>query len=659
MTGETWLKWQQERAAALNSPQKTGDEQTGQTRVEEHLVAYACRQPSSMMPMLRLLVEHLHADQGQRDPGRIGRGLHHLAAGEHWWQVAEGLPYLIDRGADLELRDESQKTPLLVALGSVAPISLFASRAARKLIECGADVNATWPGTGKTCLSWAVHVIEMTRLLVSKGAIVTVTANFDAIQANNAPALDSLLGAGADPNMRRGIEEGRTRERVIFDRVVPDHELYPLFFAAVTNPKSVRYHEKKTKWTMKDQYIPVIETLLQKGADPFAKFKILPKLTDDEADEIDHNLLEEVTLLHEVLEHGGIVEPLLLACPDLDLEHRDARGRTLLLAACSSRLDPDYSIEDVYLRTGSFSTPRGDDDQEAIRAKSSKPTPIQLLLQRGACATARDNTQRNALHTLLATVTTRGNALAGYDTLRLLLSHEPSLVHQVDSAGETPFHYVLRRQTNWGSPDFKAVEILLDHGGADPYAPDAQGTSTLHHLARWLATDREDQSDPHKLFKRLVGARLDINARDRAGETPAFAFIRQQSRYRAFSNDEGETERQLAALEMLADAGAGFLVVNNVGENLLHVVAATEEQRRRRGGREEEGEAVMLGAFKWLVKKQGLDPMAEDGKQRTCLDVAAVKGNGAILRYVILLIMGVERGLILSHSACMPGATKG
>lgn len=379
-------------------------------------------------------------------------------------------------------------------------------------------------------------------------------AIFDAIQANNAPVLETLLSAGANRSMRREAEEGQPARRSRSSKVVLDYELYPLFFATVTNTNSVQSavrYGQQSKLHMKDRHVPVIKMLPQKGADPFAKFKTLLELSGNKGDEIDVTLSEESTLLHEVLEYGGIIEPLL-ECSDLDLEHRDAKGRALLLAACSSSLDPDHSIDDVYIRDNSI---RAD---EKVKRASGKPTSVELLLQRGACDTARDNSQRNALHSLLAAYT---ESLGGHDTLQVLISHVPELVHQFD----------------------------------------AQDNTTLHLLARWLAERGRIPGDnnpdkPRDLFKRLVSLGLPINGRNAKCETPAFAFMHQQSQYRSRSYEEDEDTRQLAGLQILADAGADFLAVNAAGENLLHILAATDEDSE-----DPKEDKVMLDRFQWLL----------------------------------------------------------
>ncbi|KAJ4399347.1 hypothetical protein N0V91_009536 [Didymella pomorum] len=68
--------------------------------------------------------------------------LHALVRGEHWWQVYEGLPFLLQRGACTELRDAHGKTPLSAALDKCGSLT-FDKLAVELLIQYGADVNAT------------------------------------------------------------------------------------------------------------------------------------------------------------------------------------------------------------------------------------------------------------------------------------------------------------------------------------------------------------------------------------------------------------------------------------------------------------------------------------------------------------------------------------
>ena len=63
---------------------------------------------------------------------------------------------------------------------------------------------------------------------------------------------------------------------------------------------------------------------------------------------------------------------------------------------------------------------------------------------------------------------------------------------------------------------------------------------------------------------------------------------------------------------------------------MLHLIAAKPINSSYRYDAEKDGERVSR-LFKYLIKL-GLDPMVEDGRQRTSLDVAAANQNEAVLK---------------------------
>lgn len=73
-----------------------------------------------------------------------------------------------------------------------------------------------------------------------------------------------------------------------------------------------------------------------------------------------------------------------------------------------------------------------------------------------------------------------------------------------------------------------------------------------------------------------------------------------------------------ALWQLFEEVGMDFYAVNNRGESLLHVLVE---------GRA--GHALEL--FKMLVERKGLDPLLEDYRQRTPLDVAAAVGAKEVL----------------------------
>lgn len=599
------------------------------------LLQTACGRKHGNVPMLRCLVEKVGVDVDEQKAGTEyfdggsrpvddDSALHVLAAGTHWWQAAEGLPYLLSKGASLELRDKAGRTPLLRAVergGSTG------RRAARVLVEAGADVNAV-DNLGRSCLAVAGSDTELVKLLLDRGAEVTASAIISAIAEGNAERLDTLLQR-ASPDARTPLQTtnkaARRRNR---DSLVDDHEMYPLYHAALQVPN--RFKEKRAyaydttlnKAEVLRQHLPCIEVLVRRGADPFVTY-MRGRVAKENTFGSDEYVDEEATLLHDLLEEGGLVRPILENIHDTDLDRRDARGRTPLLAACRSQVGPDYSIDAVRARSLGWREQVLDED----RAPDT-PSAVELLLSKGASAAVQDNEKKNALHHIL-----NSRLDGGIKTMRRLLECAPELVHQIDDAGETPLHYALRRHDPWNRLNVNIIGLLID-AGADATIPDKEGNTALHRLGLWLADKPSGEADGlpyHRLFRRCLSLGLPINGRNQKGETPLFSFIAAQGGDRSQSYDPGEHERQKTTLDMLHDAGADVLTANNEGDTLLHVVASTDERWRRTDGKEREKSGqVMVERFQWLVDR-GLDPMRENLRSQTSLDVAALNSNTMIL----------------------------
>ena len=118
---------------------------------------------------------------------------------------------LLERGADVNLRNGIQETPLICAA--------FAGdiEVARVLVESGADVNAQSLPTRSTALLWAAQKgsADMVRLLLEAGADVNArdwnenTSLMQAAAHSSSPeVVEFLLAAGADVNARN--KEGKT-----------------------------------------------------------------------------------------------------------------------------------------------------------------------------------------------------------------------------------------------------------------------------------------------------------------------------------------------------------------------------------------------------------------------------------------------------------------
>ncbi|KAJ5208065.1 hypothetical protein N7449_002444 [Penicillium cf. viridicatum] len=535
-----------------------------------------------------------------------GGALHKLALGRSWWQVYKALPYLIKKGADFELRSEAGVTPLHAAMNPKH--GPFRRDAVEILIECGADVNAV-DDEGETCLSKAGNDLKMTRLLMDHGAHISAAAIFSAIAMGEIEILETLLSRGDYANLRRPEPVTPQKEDELKFNIL-DSEVSPLLFVAIPDMRSIKYNYNKPPSRSKDMDENLLDTriitiLLNHGADPFATY--VGKLScpgydteepgsDLDEPDISHPQIEPQThtIIHEILKSNHISGPFF-QLPSLELERRDSSGCTLLLAASQSQNTLNTKVD--FIEAGTTIT----------------KTIFQELIDRAANAMAQDNDGNTILHHLESF----GADSEFFKTLKEVIIKNPGLLNQPNKKGETFFHRILI------SEDFDLIDDLLELG-ADPLQPDPNGNTALHHLAEHL-----NKSQAH--FKRFLEAGVDINSRNNQGDTPLFKYIENGVVAPGSYWDDGSYEKEDELTEAIFDlfdkAGADFFAQNNAGSTLLHLLASKKVSDWRAA----KSSHNVVRRFQILMDR-GLDPLAEDARQRTSLDVAAVCGSDHIMK---------------------------
>lgn len=531
----------------------------------------ACGRDLPNLEVLKVLVIQLNFDVNEVDRGSYAKEqspLHMLAESSLWWKP-HGIAFLAEHGANVDLKDKDGQTPLWRAVHSKATNNI------RVLLSCGADPNiAAYEGT--TCLNHAGSS-EIVGLLLDHGASPTIGKYFfifDAINSMDYGVVARIVQTGIDLNVPSPYEQRATwhnRPQGYLSTLVnkDGQVLYPIHLAAS------RIFNSAGKRSI---IAPIIDLLLRNGADPLLEYR------------------PGQSILHALCEDGGIIEPFL---DKFNTEIRDARGNTLLLAACRSMSDTMLSEE-------------------------SRPSTISILLEKGADIHVLNDKGQNALHILLSHNPDPGgsNCLKGaFDTF---VSKVPTtkIINQADDSGKTPLLHAVQ------NCHLFATSTLLS-ASADPSTTDNEGDNVLHHIAPYLfsimrfSSKREPNPQYIEICKTFLSLGVPINASNTYGQTPL---------HRAFIQGSATS----AMLQFFIDNGADVRAVDGEGKNLLHLIASVPQKedvlvyewdREERVKEEDE-------VWRLLTEKGGvaeLNPSDEDWQQRSVWDLANASGNKAVL----------------------------
>jgi hypothetical protein len=338
------------------------------------------------------------------------------------------------------------------------------------LVDLGADIEAV-DEEGQDCLSIAVCNPVLVRMLLSRGANVTINVLFAAIDCRSVNTVDQLLSTGIDPNMRPdGTTEDLVEEEeeilwpsgispLGFDTDMQQPECYALKQATSAIFGVSCYQSGSAE--LRENQVHQVKSLLAHGANrytvfrqpirrPMARDAVCYTYPGDDVGDVDvgtfcssDNYDEEVdvrdrkplsyglrSIIHALLEDGGFVKPIL-EHPSLELEYRDPQGRTLLLSACRSALGADASIDSNLVDVSRNPSTGGYN-----RNPFSDPetfTPVQYLLCHGVDPMAHDNWGENALHQLPEahdSVTQQSRPPIIRQTLRHIAAKFPALVNR-------------------------------------------------------------------------------------------------------------------------------------------------------------------------------------------------------------------------------------
>jgi ankyrin repeat protein len=574
--------------------------------------------------IVRSLVEDFRVDVNERTWGHDyteherqlaydQSALHYVAEGFHWWHVHLAMKYLLKvPEIDINFRVKGGLTPLHVAVGGrtvIGKLRPHAYDAAKRLLNAGADIQAV-TRIGRGCLSLAIHDVQMIRLLIKHGAIISPDDVVSAIEAGQVDALNELLNAkyaNDGEGLDLDLDPALRTAGMLFMKSNPDDQ-DDIWRPTVDNEIAIE----------------MIKILIEHGANPLSNYIYCPGQGFDIPRPrwrphlhfkkgVPHTCANpshrEVTLLHELIREVGDfqIQPFLI--PGLDVNYRDPQGRTILHVACG-RVDLIEKPLDLPKDSATAGDEGGGEGQ----------TLFQHLVGLGADINVRDQLGQNILVSLIKSTSWSKPSPRWRDTLEAILCLAPELVHDADARGDTPLLHAVRMAISPAADTETARRLLL--AGASPLVTDSRGEGVLHILAEDLGT-----AGLRDLFRDLVNRGADINGRNMTGETPLFKFARrspQDSDYisdpdygkRKVRGDEYEEDpREQGAIALLQELGANFFARDNEGRGLLHIAAAKG------------GDVVR---FQELMAV-GLDPMMENNVQQTAIDAAAAFSNNAVL----------------------------
>ena len=522
----------------------------------EPLIVTACRRIAPNMEVLRFLVEKAGLDVNAQDPVKADNStesrrfndkgkkvdgesaLHALARSEHWWHTHEGLPYLLQQGANTELRDFHGMTPLNAALNRCGWL-VFNRKAVDLLIQHGADVNAV-DGNGNSCLVKSCPDTEVTILLLKNGAKVTQSALIRAIDLKNVELLVLLLSHATESNLSETPEKQESRRQ--------PQEYYPLHYVIWT--MSYRAFDRSAADDERAQ--KMIRMLLDHSADPCASYG-------------------DATILHELINNHDDIGPLFATSGRrFNLEIINITGETPLLAAFSR-------------------------NSESRGTKNSREgqSAISLLLRNGADIRAKDCNGDNIWHHFAR----KRNRSQENEDWQDLVHRAPDLINTPNNAGENPLLLAVKdpkRSSN--------IELLIENGASlHTVDNDGNNALHALMNGRWVVEEHGSVYESRlSYFKRFVESGVPINARNEAGETPIFNFFRQ--RPVIYAPCKCEKAKGQSIYDTFTRANCDWQVVNDKGQTLLHIVAGTTPPLNEHRSRSKAGFSDTSAIFFTLVE---------------------------------------------------------
>jgi ankyrin repeat protein len=412
--------------------------------------------------------------------------LHLACEGGHHFII----PFLVDRGADVDAQDEHDRTPLHLALASLLYDRNKLKTVYTLLLKSGANVNKP-DDTGRTPLHFTANLgffcdTELVELLVKYGAnlrkqdkegntVLHLASGLEHLTSSHryVQVVKLLLQSGADAHAKN--EKGSTALHLASRRGCIDI-VQLLLDQAVRVDVQDSYRSTPLHLASYHRHVRVVKLLLHRGANVHAR-----DCTGN-------------TPLHLASDRGKLKGIVLLLDKGANVNVQNDNKWTPLHFASSHHHNAAAMLLIEY---GADVHAQNRNGKTALHLASNLGNRkiMRLFLDKGANVDAQDNDKSTPLHL----------ASSHYDEspANLLIKHGAN-VHARDSKGKPALHLASDRG------NINTMKLLLDKG-AKVDAKDNSNSTPLH-----LASSHY-HADPAKL---LIDRGADVGARNKAGETP-------------------------------------------------------------------------------------------------------------------------------------------
>ena len=435
---------------------------------------------------------------------------------------------IIERSQDVNSRDfkpagvsdDHGAAPLFIALigGHV--------KAARKIIEHGADITARFNDVTLLHMVSNTGPVEIARMLIERGADVTlrdsngITALHVALMRRQVEVARMLIERGADVS-------ARDRDRMTPLHMASVRGLVEIALTLIEHGADVtaKCMDRESPLHLASRWgeVETARMLIERGADVTARNK---------GGETPLHLASrrgQVEATRVLIEHGA----------NVTAQNKD-RESPLHLASRRG----DVKVTHMLIERGADVAAQNKDGETPLHlaSREGQVEAARMLIERGADVAAQNKGGELPLH-----LASSGGQV---EAARMLIEHDANVTAQIES-GETPLHLASIRG------QLETVRMLIEHG-ADVAAQNKDGETPLH-----LASIG-GQAEAARM---LIECGADVTAQNKDGDSPL--HLASRSSYGL----GGEIE----AAHVLIEHGADVAAQNKHGDAPLHMALQSGE----------------------------------------------------------------------------------